>query len=641
MVGIRRPGGPAPSVVPASSPAPEVRETPSILARDRSPLPRGHRPKEPTPTTSAGFFARVAKIWREHRPAIGAVLMGATALPSLAGCASVGVGRVEAATLPTDGALEALRNKALEIEAKKGSVSHSELNKDREKLFADFARSNPAFSRIDQDKDGVSLAREIIFGTSDRQVDSDGDKMSDGYEIDKGFDPASPQLDGKAATAGWTHGYIPMSKNPMIEENTLFFYDMMAKATTGVDPQTRHAEGRSALDGGHYFLSSTLEEKNAELTAAMDFNGDGVLTPNVEHDFLSPGSGEASFGADGKVETTLSVGWWGHCNDVASAGINFREPKSNVTFELPSPVTIYSVTTAHGSFKAEAVTKGPTHTDLELLSGQTVRLPNADVTSTEAKEIKTLEFTPRMLKELASELVHRGSLGGSEFHGTRFNGRDATITMKDGTIVTGGLQSSLEDRADVSGEGTIVATNFKKDITLKVFDFSSGRFVDKTLKASDIQKVEAENARDVNPVTFHEIMLEWIGSEGKAGVMDRDAGPHVWNYSFDRYEMKAKDLEDGRVEYETKVFFVGNNFPTTYKYELSFADGKPVSGKWNADSPNPDFFWRDKGGTAGYDHDAGSEATPVDFKTVLDLLSKSYAAEDSGNPGSTNTIQPN
>ena len=139
---------------------------------------------------------------------------------------------------------------------------------------------------------------------------------------------------GSTTIKTWSHGYIPMSKNPMIEGRGMLHYDLLMRDRTGTDPYLRHDEGTSGLAKGHYFLSGTLDENDAELTSAHDFNGDGVLTPGVKWDFLSKGTGEASFGKDGKIDATLSVSWWGHCNDVASAGINFREPKQAVSYDL-------------------------------------------------------------------------------------------------------------------------------------------------------------------------------------------------------------------------------------------------------------------------------------------------------------------
>lgn len=632
MVGIRFPkvlSNLAPS--PAAAPTPE---TPVATRLDLPNLPRAHavRLPEARPTTVAGT---VAKFFRDHDRATAAVLMGASSLVSVAATAAPvhAADPSPFASATTQAQRDAiLEAKVQELTAQKDKIPYSELAGKRDVLLRDYtaASSRAPLLRTDADDDGVSLAKEMIFGASDAKVDSDGDGLGDAFEIERGLDPASAQAKGSTTIKTWSHGYIPMSNNPMIEGRGMLHYDLLMRDRTGTDPQLRHDEGASGIHGGHYFLSGTLDEKNAEMTAAYDFDGDGVLTPGVKWDFLKSGVGDASFGQDGKTDATLSVSWWGHCNDVATAGINFREPTKAVTVELETPYTLLNVETKHGKFQAESVKVGATHTDIALISGQTVRIANADVTSTTEEKITTLTFTPDQLKELVSELVHRGSQYGHDWVGHRFDGRPAQIDLKDGTTVLGALTSSLEDRATVKGEATVTATKFTGDVTAQVFDYATGKIETKTFAAADIKRITAENKRDVAPVDFHTTMLKWLGSDGKAGVMDKDAGSHVWNYSFDRYEYQhtVREGDPSTIDYSMKVYFVGNSYPTTYDYALKFDDqGVPVSGEWKASSPNPDFFWRDRGGMEAFDH-GGGQATKVGYGTVLELLQKSWALED-------------
>ena len=595
--------------------------TPSAIAHDDAKeLPRANTPARDE-NTKKDTFAKGATV------ALGLASAG---IGLLSGCATVGMAAPAVPLSPQEAQAkwEAFKADVAELNANPDGKSYTELVAARKALYQAYLAGGGSIGvDTDKDADGLDLAKELLFGTDDAKMDTDGDKMSDGYELSVGLDPADAQASAKADVAGWTHGYIPMSHNPMIEGDGLLHYDLLMKDRTGKDPAMRHIEGRSALDGGHYFLSSTLSEKDAEMTTGIDYNGDGVLTPGVEHDFLKPGAGEARFGSDGKTDLTLSVGWWGHCNDVATAGINFKEPTKAVEYELSQPFTRYTVSTSEGTFHAEKVTKGATHTDIALLSGQTVRLKNEDVTSTAKKEISKITFSADQVKELLSELVHRGSKDGTEFIGSRFYGRDATVKLEDGTSLVGGLTSSLSDRSDITDGAHTTATNFTKDITLRVFNYDSGTYENKTLKAADIQSVKAENKRDVAPTTFHETMLKWIGSDGKAGVMDKDAGTHVWNYSFDKYEMVATPKADdaNTVDYEMKVYFSGNSYPTTYNYSITYEDGQPTGGKWADSSPNPDFFWREKGGEAAYDHTPGwgKKVTPVSYDVVMEIYKKS------------------
>ena len=81
-------------------------------------------------------------------------------------------------------------------------------------------------------------------------------------------------------------------------------------------------------------------------------------------------------------------------------------------------------------------------------------------------------------------------------------------------------------------------------------------------------------ASAVEPIPFHETMLRWVGSERKAGIMDKDASPHVWNYAFDRYEYEERKVDKNTIHYDMKVYFVGNGYPTTYSYSIKYKDGE-------------------------------------------------------------------
>ena len=599
--------------------------------------PRTHRADATPAPTGGSLLERMTRFIRKHDKAVSAVVLGASALVGLPGCVSAqALAHVASPGAPIEVSAPAwaeFQAKAADLAAKKGSMPYTELAAKRDALHREYAGrlGSVGAATADADRDGVSAARELLFGAKDTAIDSDKDGLGDGFEIARGLDPADAQGTGGAKNASWTHGYIPMANNPMIEGLSLSAYDAWMKQQTGVDPKVRYGEGRSGIDNGRYFLSSELDESNAELTATKDFDGDGVLTPGVKADFLKPTTGDALLQRDGRTNTKLSVGWWGQCNAVATAGINFREPKEPVTITLETPLVVYDVQTQHGRFQAESVTKGDTHTDIKLVSGQTVRLPNADVASQEKKTISEFTFTPSMLKELASNLALRGSKHGTEYVGTRFYGRDGFVELKSGETIRGRVTSSLEDRGAVeAGNGMVRLTNPTKDVTVNVLDFATGEITLKTFKPEDVKSVTAENARDVAPVEFHTTMLKWLGSDGKAAVMDRDAGPHVWNYAFDRYTYKAVPRADDprTIDFTMDVYFAHNaSWPTTYSYALEFdALGNPVAGQWAEGSPNPDFFWRERGGVEGFDHNNGRGQ--LDYGAVNKLLGMSYAKED-------------
>lgn len=604
-------------------------------------LPRENRASdaEGTMTPSSDRAALERRVW------LG-LSQAALVAPMVTGCASTGSmapptvtpgpdaeRSVERARAEAPPAFRTLEAKASALNARRANEPHAKLSQEREALYREYARTERYGLDVDHDRDKLNLVREILYGTSDARADSDGDGSHDGYEVERGLDPASPQLQGAAEAKGWAHDYIPYSNNPMIEENTMLFYDLWVKQRTGVDPQLRYEEGASGLYGGDYFLASLLDERNAELTAAHDFDGNGVLEPGITWDFLKPTAHEPVFGTDGRTDTQLDVGWFGHCDPVAAAGILFREPKAAVELPLDRPMTIHRVSSSHGQFKAEWIRPGPTHTEFKLLSGQVVRLPNASITSTSAERIEKLGFEPRMLKELAAELVRRGSKEGTDWVGHRLQGEDATITLWSGETVRGQLTTELRGNARTVEEqdGRLRATKLTSPLGVRVWNASAGRHEARSIEPHQIRSVDAENRRDVPPIEFHETMLRWVGSDRKAAVMDKDSGPHVWNYSFDGYELRAERRADApaTVDYTMWVAFSGGG-GISYSYSISYEGGEPVRGEWAHGSPNPDFFWRYRGAVEAFDHTNTGGATGLDFRTVMDLLKRSYAAEDAG-----------
>jgi hypothetical protein len=632
---------------PASTTArPEVREAfppvSNVGARivtsaqvDTVAMPRTNR-ADATPSTAGGsLLQRMTHFLRTQDKAVSAVVLGASALLSLPSSVSayplVHVASPGAPIETRAPAWAEFQGKAADLSAKKGSMPYTELAAKRDALYREYAGrlgSVPA-ATADRDRDGVNAARETLFGSKDTAVDSDEDRLGDAFEIARGLDPADAQSTGGAKNASWTHGYIPMANNPMIRSLSLSAYDMWMKQETGVDPKVRYAEGRSGIDGGRYFLAGALDENDAEFTTARDFNGDGVLTPGVKADFLTPSAVEPRLEPDGKLGTKLDVIWWGQCNAVSAAGINFREPKESVTVRFRTPLVVEDVQTRYGAFTAESVQRGRAYTDIKLVSGQTIRLPNADVQSQQERSLESFTFTPSDLKELAATLAGRGAKSGTEYVGTRFYGRDAFVELTSGETVRGKVLSSLEGLGALEqNDGLVRLTNPTQAIVVQVLDFATGDVVRKTFTPRQVKSVTAENPRDVNPIDFHTTMLKWLGSDGTAGVMDKDAEHHVWNYAFDRYTYEATPRPNAQdtIDVTMNVFFPEGP-STTYRYSIQFdALGNPVAGKWATESPNPDFLWRERGGVEGFNHQNGPGK--LDFDAVMKLLNRSYAQED-------------
>lgn len=368
---------------------------------------------------------------------------------------------------------------------------------------------------------------------------------------------------------------------------------------------------------GHMINDSTLMEHDAEMTTGVDFDGDGKIKSGVKVDFLGHGgefasvssrnqlvpkatldgnvvevrkeretdaNGEVSFkffrkdtgaeltgpelatlfyanpvSGDGKVDGSMSVGWWGSCDKVALAGVLFKEPlKDSVTID------------------------GVTFTKQDMLGLLTV--------------------------------IADSQAAGTDFVGKRYDDRPDILVTKDGKQLNGKFVG-VDDNTFRGGEGMwrwdgdfmVLTDPFKADpereLTFRQLDGTETK-----VKAKDIQHMAREDPADISPLEFHTTMLQWL-SEGRGAVMDKDAGDHVWNYNFHGATLEAaKELSgDARpkeagfngpigentkvVEFQMDVRLGNSDWGNDYRYWLEFdASGKAINGGW--ESSNPDFLWR-------------------------------------------------
>lgn len=372
-------------------------------------------------------------------------------------------------------------------------------------------------------------------------------------------------------------------------------------------------------DTGHMINNSTLREADAEMSTGVDFDGDGKITSGVKVDFLGhkgdfaavrgrdafvpkatlggevvelrkervtadDGSVSLAFfrkdtnarlsadeakavfyanpASDGKVDGTMSVGWWGSCDKVALAGVLFKEP-----------------------LKDKVVIDGVEFTKQDMLGLLTV--------------------------------IADSQAAGTDFVGARYDDRADILELKDGRSLRGKLVD-IDDDTLRGGEGMwrwegdfmVLTDPFKdepnREVKLRTIDGT-----EHTVKASEIKHMAREDKADMSPAEFHTTMLKWLG-EGRAAAMDRDSGDHVWNYSFHGATLKsaveltgdARPTKPGHngavgadttvVKYEMDVRFGESSWPTEYEYWLELdASGKVVNGGWL--SSNPDFLWRPAG----------------------------------------------
>ncbi|MEW5760674.1 MAG: hypothetical protein AB1779_07895, partial [Candidatus Thermoplasmatota archaeon] len=182
----------------------------------------------------------------------------------------------------------------------------------------------------DADNDYLTDEEERRLGTDQNNPDTDGDGIFDGVEVHKyKTSPKDARFTGGAERPPWTDTYWPMAKgwkNLYSPDGPLDKYDKYVEKLTGRNPKAREWEDRSIFIGGHRANSSTIYEKTAEKDFGYDINGDGDL--DDPYDFLD---NQGNWRADGDTNDSVSVGWWGHCNGVAAAGMNEPEPKHAVT----------------------------------------------------------------------------------------------------------------------------------------------------------------------------------------------------------------------------------------------------------------------------------------------------------------------
>ena len=357
---------------------------------------------------------------------------------------------------------------------------------------------------------------------------------------------------------------------------------------------------------GHFVPNANLKESDAEMTTGVDFDGDGKLSKDVKVDFIdqhgnfsavwgrdalkpklgdetltrktiTDAQGAKSFeffhadgrklaadevskvfyanpSSDGKVEGTMNIGWWGYCDQVALAGILFKEP-----------------------MKASVTVDGVTFTKQDMLG---------------------------LLTTIASSQAR-----GTDFAGARYNGEPDTVRLKNGKTLQGKLETSVEFRTSAmrrEGGDTMVLSKVDTDLKFRTPD---GTVHD--LKAADVVRLTREDEAEMSPMDFHKTVIKWLGEDKRAAVMDRDAGSHVWNYNFWKATVKegkeltgtARPTEPGFngpadannkvVQFEMEVLLgTSTSWGNDYKYWLELdKQGNPVNGGWQGTAP-PDFMWR-------------------------------------------------
>lgn len=123
---------------------------------------------------------------------------------------------------------------------------------------------NPKYSfSEDDDKDGLSNAKEIIYGADSRNPDTDGDGFQDGEEVKNGYDPSRA-------------GNIPLEER-FKENDTIRYFSWAQKRTGADDPrlETRLVEEFIANEADTSL--PPLEVHDSELARAENDEYDTIL----------------------------------------------------------------------------------------------------------------------------------------------------------------------------------------------------------------------------------------------------------------------------------------------------------------------------------------------------------------------------
>ena len=532
-----------------------------------------------------------------------------------------------------------------DLEAAKAElVGHPSLNDDQkaDRMLEFFKPYGERFHMLSKNASGAQM-REAMTSVENQlkevgynailNRDDDKDGLTMAQEIMRGTDPN--RYSAVADTQSWSTTYWPMggnlhstagdpSKHLWADRGVLSKLDQLNTSRGNErDARALEFERKPALnwligsqDTGHYIPNSTLREDDAERTTGVDFDGDGKITAGVKVDFLDRQGNFAAVSnirdfvpkldgetltrrmvgegdnkevkyfrqdgseisaadrarvvltnprADGSATNTMDVSWWGSCDKVALAGVLFEQPvKDSVTVD------------------------GVTFTKQDMLGLLTV------IADSQAR--------------------------GTDFVGNRYDDRPDILVLKDGRQIQGKMETTgVEfERSDMwRWQGDYMVLN-SVDKEIRIKNFATGEV--ETYPADQIRHLAREDKKDVEASKFHHTVMDWLKS-GRAAAMDREPGSQVWNYNFwkaERAEVPAPrhtNLEqlrgfNGEIKntenlkfYEADLHFGDSTQPRTYRYWIETdSRGKEINSGWL--SENPDFLWR----PAGFNNWSGSNS---------------------------------
>ncbi|MFC1609401.1 hypothetical protein ACFL6C_00445 [Myxococcota bacterium] len=324
---------------------------------------------------------------------------------------------------------------------------------------------------------------------------------------------------------------------------------------------------------GYYIPSDTLDEKDAERTTGVDFNGNGKIDPDVEHDFIFAGQLGRT---NGKCDETLGVGWWGSCGQVAMAGVLFEKPKRGV-------------------------------------------------------ERNGVKFTTGDMMGLLT-VIAKSQSGGLDWALDRYDGKPDEIKLTSGRTLRGKiLDMDISDFRDGNfrrADGDrVVRLDYDEPVKIEKLD---GKI--ETIQPTKFRSISRESKCD-SPYAFHTTLISWL-KDNRPFSMDHDSGDHVWNDSYDGANITpSPELQSGlnlsqlngfkgpykggKLKfYETEVL-QGDYVAERYSYWFEEKDGQVINSGWLGHN-KPDFMHRPRNAEpsfTGYN----SRNPSVDPKLVKEL----------------------
>jgi hypothetical protein len=329
-------------------------------------------------------------------------------------------------------------------------------------------------------------------------------------------------------------------------------------------------------DAGWYIPSAMIREDDAERTTGVDLNGDGKITANVKHDFIT---GDHLGEKDGKTNGSYNTDWFGNCDKVAAAGTMFHEPKKAVTMD-------------------------------------------------------GVTFTPNQIKGLLVLIVD-SQMRGADFKMARYNGSPDVVRTTDGRTLRGTIQGlDLKDfrAGNFSSSGNkVTRLDYDKPITITLLNGNK-----ETIPVEKQVSLTRESQED-SAAVFHETLKSWLGDK-RPFCMDYDQGPHVWNDSFDGANITESQklppgvnpnhlngekgaYSGGKLTFVKTEVLQGSTVSKRYSYWMEEKNGKVVNSGWLG-SNVPDFMWRPKAETPSWT--GKNERNPfVDPALVKEIYLKS------------------